>query len=821
VTAYREPWTVRSRRWVRRNQGLAAGVTSLLITAVAALAIGLGAVEYEKRRAEQERDRADRNLRLAYEAVDKTVTKITGNPRLKETDFLQLRRELLEYMTPFYQEFVRQRKDDPELESQRGRAFSSLANIRSETGQIQSALSDYKQMCLDFEHLAEEYPRNPEYSQYLAMAHNGLANVFTKLGRRADAEGAYRDALKVKQRLLTSSPWTPDYTWRLARTQDDLASFLHEEGKNEEAVAVCREALKSQAQLVASYPTEPRFRSDLAHSYSNLSIMQNALGRHAEAVSACREALRIQLGAGVPKDRNDRVQLAQTHNALGALLREMGKPADAAAAFRDALKIKGQLAADFPSVPAYRRELAEGHHNLGLVLWELRQPDQAEAACREALKIEIQLVADFPKERDYRRDLAVSHSNLAALLAEIGQPQKAEEAYRASIALMKQLAVEFPNVPAYRMYLAGTSSNLSGLFMKNGRLDDADGVSRDAIPVLKELQAEFPNVPDYANQLAVAMDNRARVLAGREQFSQARELLEGAAHHHQAALKANPRNPIYRQLFIPNRGLLVCTLAALGDHSKAGKIAEQLATVDIATATDAYQAACFLAQCVSVANKDTKLPQDKRQGLADSYADRALALLRLAVSKGYKDAAHLKIDSFLVPLHSNQDFKKLLKELESCTMSDLPAIPPDELLHYFSEVAEALDSLHQQKLSPRDIKPQILLHLKGHAKLIAQTALDRTLTANMAPEMWRGKISVHSDQYSLALTWYEMRTCRRPFSAANMLELLQQHVFEKPDLSGLPSAEQKVLLRALAKKPDERFPTCVAFVQALREALTP
>jgi hypothetical protein len=87
--------------------------------------------------------------------------------------------------------------------------------------------------------------------------------------------------------------------------------------------------------------------------------------------------------------------------------------------------------------------------------------------------------------------------------------------------------------------------------------------------------------------------------------------------------------------------------------------------------------------------------------------------------------------------------------------------------------------------------------------------------------MWRGEISIHSDQYSLALTWYEMRTGQRPFSANNQAELLNQHLFEKPDLSGVAEAEQEVLRRALAKTPDQRFPTCVAFVHALKEALTP
>lgn len=65
-----------------------------------------------------------------------------------------------------------------------------------------------------------------------------------------------------------------------------------------------------------------------------------------------------------------------------------------------------------------------------------------------------------------------------------------------------------------------------------------------------------------------------------------------------------------------------------------------------------------------LAEKDTQLPAAKRRDLAHSYADRAMALLRQAVAKGYKDAAHLKKDKDLDPLRSRPDFQKLLAELE-------------------------------------------------------------------------------------------------------------------------------------------------------------
>ena len=47
------------------------------------------------------------------------------------------------------------------------------------------------------------------------------------------------------------------------------------------------------------------------------------------------------------------------------------------------------------------------------------------------------------------------------------------------------------------------------------------------------------------------------------------------------------------------------------------------------------------------------------------------------------------------------------------------------------------------------------------------------------------------------------------------------HIHETPDLNPLPAAEQAVLLKALAKNPEDRFPSCLAFAKALREAVFP
>jgi hypothetical protein len=64
------------------------------------------------------------------------------------------------------------------------------------------------------------------------------------------------------------------------------------------------------------------------------------------------------------------------------------------------------------------------------------------------------------------------------------------------------------------------------------------------------------------------------------------------------------------------------------------------------------------------AERDTKLPEARRQELARSYGDRAVAALRQALANGYKDIAHLKKDKDLDPLRRRDDFQKLLREVE-------------------------------------------------------------------------------------------------------------------------------------------------------------
>ena len=158
-----------------------------------------------------------------------------------------------------------------------------------------------------------------------------------------------------------------------------------------------------------------------------------------------------------------------------------------------------------------------------------------------------------------------------------------------------------------------------------------------------------------------------------------------------------------------------------------------------------------------------------------------------------------------------------------------PGIPREELLQYMAETAEVLDLMNDKhQLQHLDIKPQNLFLLYNHVKVadFGQVKDLEGLVASVtggitpvyaAPETFDGIVSRFCDQYSLACVYQELLTGHRPFDGTSMQQLLMQHLQAPPNLLPSPAGERAALAKALAKKPEDRFPNVSSMVKAIRE----
>jgi predicted ATPase/DNA-binding CsgD family transcriptional regulator/tetratricopeptide (TPR) repeat protein len=160
----------------------------------------------------------------------------------------------------------------------------------------------------------------------------------------------------------------------------------------------------------------------------------------------------------------------------------------------------------------------------------------------------------------------------------------------------------------------------------------------------------------------------------------------------------------------------------------------------------------------------------------------------------------------------------------------------DNVVPYVKQVAAALQYLHDQRLIHRDLKPENLLLSSDDKVLLSDfelvTLLQNTYSqpgqavagsiGYMAPEQLQGHPSPASDQYALGVVVYEWLCGERPFSGS-FTEVAAKHALIPPPplhrkVPTIPATVEHVVLKALAKDPQQRFVQIQDFALALEEA---
>ncbi len=193
------------------------------------------------------------------------------------------------------------------------------------------------------------------------------------------------------------------------------------------------------------------------------------------------------------------------------------------------------------------------------------------------------------------------------------------------------------------------------------------------------------------------------------------------------------------------------------------------------------------------------------------------------------------ITYLVIPYYKEGSFTSWLRRRGS----DL--LPMEDVVYFVQQAADALQYAHNQQIIHRDVKPSnflidtgedpnrpnLLLADFGISKFAMGTTAGGTQSLGtltyMPPEQLNGRPTYASDQYALAIMAYELLVGRPPFGGPPPV-VIRQHMEDQPQPPsmlnpGLPRAIDHVLLRALEKKPENRYPTISEFARALQQAL--
>jgi serine/threonine-protein kinase len=185
----------------------------------------------------------------------------------------------------------------------------------------------------------------------------------------------------------------------------------------------------------------------------------------------------------------------------------------------------------------------------------------------------------------------------------------------------------------------------------------------------------------------------------------------------------------------------------------------------------------------------------------------------------------------------------VMELVEGETLADLlkreGKLSPERAARIASLVARALHAAHGEGIVHRDVKPgNVMLTPAGEVKVmdfgIARAATDETLTQTgmvlgtasyLSPEQSRGDSVDHrSDLYALGCVIYEMLTGEPPFTGGSPLSVAYKHVNDAPQPvsqvnPSVPPGLEAVVMRALEKDPDARFPSADSMRQAMTDAV--
>ncbi|MFL5242673.1 MAG: protein kinase domain-containing protein [Gemmataceae bacterium] len=472
IKARRLSVSEKTRRWCRRNPvvaGLSATLALLLIGATAASVMaaahfdqlakensetadnerqarleekdakereaGLRSeAESALKEAEKQRERAETNFDKARAAVDDYLTKVSESQLLQVPGLQPLRRELLLSALAFYQDFIKDRGDDPKIRAGLASAYLRVGKIRGELEDFSEQKVALAEALKLYKHLAEASPDEADWQ-------HGQADCHFRLGE-------YPQAITIWKKLV--KPERPSFQRELAEAYNSQAIGHANKGKFDLALEDHQQGLVIREMLVRLNPDDPEARRDLGATLNNLGVLLSNRQRTAEALAMYLRAVE-HAEAAYKRPHPGTIYgrfLAISSRNVGYMYDKLGEKGRSVEWFEKALVIWKRLAGENPAVPSFQSSLLSDYMNLGRVYRDIGKEEEAARTNRLVRAIVERLPQEGP---DNLYNLACIRAQCAeapdrAQLTDEERAEKREHADLAMEALRKSLTAGYKDL---------------------------------------------------------------------------------------------------------------------------------------------------------------------------------------------------------------------------------------------------------------------------------------------------------------------------------------------------------------------------------------
>ena len=544
ILARRAGMLERTARMIKRHREASMLAASLGLLLLAVLGYAIFQQQYlhqaqqqadsQKLMASRQRERANQaekayesSLEKARELVGRTTDlgmKLANEPGWDET-----RRKAFEDAASYYEEFLKQHGDDPNIRREAAQAAMRSASLHTDLGRWSEAETRLNSANEWLSELA--YDRQAQWLRTDCLLQ--LAIVSWRLERHSQAEKTFGETIALMRELLSANPDRSDFLLRLANAQTNLCSLIRAQSRFEECMPIYLEAIdhcihaarsmlgqnaapnvdttlpveEQLAQRIAESKAirkqvleDSKYRTkgaqvsnafaELALTLDDMSSVLAVSSLPKSAEQSLREAvaLRETVIELWPNNRWIEHYAARGMSNLGQMLTNTGRQAEGQPFLAKAEQLFSALVKDFPDRVHHKREWAFAL--IGLARSYTLDRDHAEAIklAEQAVRVHEQLAASQPGNESMRRDLVTSLRSLATCYQASGQHDRAIEQHQRAREVL-------PDDP-------GVSNSFAWMLVLNPLANQAE--ARQAVDMSQHATNRISNDNDYWNTLALA-----------------------------------------------------------------------------------------------------------------------------------------------------------------------------------------------------------------------------------------------------------------------------------------------------------------------------